>query len=338
MTTFEKLLMTVSAFAITAIMVLPLRSAERKNATGSRPQRMHLPVAQYSELEGASQMPMPRVIKIVPQFWADPRLRKLEKKSASYYEAAGKASAWFSMAASYFAVDQPVPDEVFETLGIPELEECGFAVRVVGGYRAKGDHEHFAWIKSQQEKAKKGGQARWKDNAPSMPQACPGLAQASLPMLNDAHELRTKNEEQENTPQLASGVTPPCSFENKKNAPYQKFTEEDLALANDWIEFAKEQKSTARTNNPEKWADVIRKMREIDHVPPEELRRMLMFVRNDDFWMKNAISVEGLRNRGNGGLLKHENIRNEMNRKKTSFKNEPPAPVVPVYGSAEEVP
>ena len=336
LTTFEKLLMTVFAFAITAIMVLPLRSAERKNATGSRPQRMHLPVAQYSELEGASQMPMPRILKVMPSFWGDPRLDILADLVGSKDKAIARSLKWFSMACDHFVADEIVSDDKFNLIGCPELETVGFAIRIPGGYRAAGDHEHFSWIKSQSMKGKAGMAKRWAKHNPAIAQLS-AVNENNNPAITKNEERRTKNEE--NTPQLASGVTPPCSFENKKNAPYQKFTEDDLALANDWISFAKEQKSTARTNNPAKWADVIRKMREIDHVPPEELPRMLMFVRNDEFWSKNAVSVEGLRARGTGGLMKHENIRNAMNfRKRTGYKPEPPAPVVPVYNSAEEVP
>ncbi len=135
---------------------------------------------------------MPRVFKFMPQVFSDPRTFNLARRSSSYEEALGKIARWLSMAASYYAVDSLVPYDAFSSLGMPELEECGFAVRTPEGVRARGDHEHFAWMKSQSDKGKLGAQKRWEKHSPAIARPSklvnlnsPAMAQASLAMPSD---------------------------------------------------------------------------------------------------------------------------------------------------------
>lgn len=113
---------------------------------------------------------MPRMFKFMPQVFSDPRTFNLAKVSRSYEEALGKVARWLSLAAAYYAVDSLVPYTVFDSLAMPELEDCGFAERTSEGVRARGDHEHFAWMKAQRDKGKLGADKRWKNHSPAIAQ------------------------------------------------------------------------------------------------------------------------------------------------------------------------
>lgn len=95
-----------------------------------------------------------------------------------------------------------------------------------------------------------------------------------------------------------------------------KFSPDDMAIAKEWLEFAcSVSPRLKKTLHAEKCAVEFRKIREIDKVPVEDIRKMLLFVRNSDFWKQNAASPMRLRQPSKkNDLMKHENIRADMNR------------------------
>lgn len=160
-------------------------------------------------------MPMPRILKIMPQFWVDCRLRNLATALGSYDVAVGKAVQWLSMACDHYAAEEIVPEKKFKYLDCPELETVGLAVRIPGGFRAAGDHEHFSWLLQKQNSGRSGGLAkaenlRKRNHEPSYAtadsscvtdSASYAIAKASL-----NEERRTKNIINPPTPQ--GGLTP----------------------------------------------------------------------------------------------------------------------------------
>ncbi len=117
------------------------------------------------------------------------------------------------------------------------------------------------------------------------------------------YEENEENEEK-STPQLE---TPPSG-----GAPIPSGLEViDLELAHAWGEFAQSQSRSTKPS-PKKWSNTVRLLREKDGLSHEELWSMLEFVKNDEFWRPNAISIEGLRTKSKNGLKKFENILTAM--------------------------
>lgn len=150
-------------------------------------------------------------VKVRPDIWTDPRTRYLEKTLGSRYEAIGRLVEFWGEAQSYWANDERMPKKIFELIDGRIFIEAGFAEEVSDGIRAKGDHEHFAWLKSQRERSAKGHEKRYgnkKNSAPSMPQACPKHAPA---MPQTAHELEQEleleQEQNKNTSLTGSAKT-----------------------------------------------------------------------------------------------------------------------------------
>lgn len=104
---------------------------------------------------------------------------------------------------------------------------------------------------------------------------------------------------------------PPPKRKSPKEPKPPAYTATDMEIAERWRAWALEQMPSLRANLAN-WADTVRKLREIDKVSSDELERIFQFVRTDDFWRKNAISLDGLRNPGRGGLRKFETIRLQM--------------------------
>jgi hypothetical protein len=94
--------------------------------------------------------------------------------------------------------------------------------------------------------------------------------------------------------------------EKKKETTPNVFDEGDEALAREWLAFASQLSPTVRYSP--KWPNAVRQLRELDGFSLEDLRAALAFVRTDEFWRPNALSLPGLRSRSKNGLLKIENI------------------------------
>lgn len=94
--------------------------------------------------------------------------------------------------------------------------------------------------------------------------------------------------------------------EEEKNSTRVPPGPEDIALAEEWFAFAKENSKTVRYT--EGWPRAVQQLRELDKIPREDLRLALAFVQVDPFWRPNALSLPGLRQRSKNGLKKIENI------------------------------
>jgi predicted transcriptional regulator len=79
------------------------------------------------------------------------------------------------------------------------------------------------------------------------------------------------------------------------NTSENKFTDEDMRLA-EWI-FDGVKRVAPKTKKPnfKKWADVIRLMRERDDLTHREIAEMFSFANNDNFWSPNILSPGKLR-------------------------------------------
>ena len=106
-------------------------------------------------------------------------------------------------------------------------------------------------------------------------------------------------------------VTDETNVTNETDDPLNSDLAADLALASQWLTYAREVTPSIRVNL-QNWAGAVRLLRERDGVSRLSLAEMLEFVRGDDFWRDKALSLEGLRKPGRNGLRKFENIRNRM--------------------------
>lgn len=201
-----------------------------------------------------------------------------------------------------------------------------------GVYEINGNDKQIEGLVAASQRAKKGGEAlqkKWRERKEKSnddakkedakpvsgePQACPEQAAEGAPSNHNSIQFNAIqfNAEIENTPTSSDPPPPSTSGAPLPQPKKFKFTEHDMAIAAAWASWSKTVSKTVRPKL-EKWADVFRKMREIDGVPAEDFALMLDFVRTDSFWGPNAVSVECLRSRSDkNGLLKHENLRSAM--------------------------
>jgi hypothetical protein len=124
---------------------------------------------------------------------------KLVRKSYNHREAVGKLVEFWQMAQGYWAVGEGIPADKFQLLDVPEMIECGFAeIMPEGCVRAKGDCEHFRWLKNQREKSIKGANARWKKNASGIPQESHRHQKSAKSDAKHAQELEQELEQERN--------------------------------------------------------------------------------------------------------------------------------------------
>jgi hypothetical protein len=145
------------------------------------------------------------------------------------------------------------------------------------------------------------------------PSEQPSEQQASSRRAAGEHrmEKREKGEKVEKREPPASPPAPPDPL--------------DLALVNNWAEYARAESATARPD-VEAWCDAVRLLRR-DGFTHEELAAMLAFARADDeFWRGKATSLVALRSRSKNGLLKAENLRNAMRAAQRLQRGAPAAP------------
>jgi hypothetical protein len=95
----------------------------------------------------------------------------------------------------------------------------------------------------------------------------------------------------------------------------------DYELADLWSEHAIGVTPSLKVDR-EKWAETSRRLREIDGLSEADLRGLLAFIRDDDFWRLNAISLAGLRKQGGNGCRKFENIRAAIKRAQPPSREE----------------
>lgn len=89
-----------------------------------------------------------------------------------------------------------------------------------------------------------------------------------------------------------------------------KYTKKDKKIAK--LHYKEVLAANPRTTikfDKDKWADAVRKLREIDKYTSGEIHAALEFARQDNFWEKNSQSIPALRNRSSrNNKLKFENL------------------------------
>lgn len=91
-----------------------------------------------------------------------------------------------------------------------------------------------------------------------------------------------------------------------------KYTQEDLKLAELLYNLIKE-KNPAWYVKPDwdKWAEDIRRLREIDKRTPEQIEFMIRWCQQDEFWCKNILSPSKLRKQFNNLVVKVKSQRKD---------------------------
>lgn len=141
-------------------------------------------------------MAMNWTVKVRPGIWTDPRFRLLERRSTDRWQAIGKLVEFWQLAQGYWAVGENIPETSFKFLDMPEIVECGFAVQSDdGSYRARGDEEHFQWLKAQRERSEKGVLARRAKKNPKSTPSQPQVNRTVTHELEQEQELELRKEE-----------------------------------------------------------------------------------------------------------------------------------------------
>lgn len=86
--------------------------------------------------------------------------------------------------------------------------------------------------------------------------------------------------------------------EKKKNVGEKsppRFSDDDMAIAKEIFSGVCELNPKHKPPNMEKWADIVRLMRERDGRTHAEIRALWAWVHRDGFWMKNILSPDKLR-------------------------------------------
>lgn len=162
-------------------------------------------------------MPMKYSVKVRPGIWSEVRFRKLEAILGCRYKAAGRLIEFWQEAASYWVDGRLIPKDIFKMMDAQFLIESGFAEEVDGGIRAKGDEDHFSWLKSQREKGVKSAEVRKAKFGSAQPNKSrtevePKSNHGSATTRTESNpELRTKNLELEKNTSL-TGSEKSCDF------------------------------------------------------------------------------------------------------------------------------
>lgn len=84
-------------------------------------------------------------------------LSRIQKMAVAY----GLLVQFFRIAAAAFYEDQTIPETDLAKKGLTIMIQSGFArLQPDGGYQVKQPEKHFGWLKTNRERASKGGQAR----------------------------------------------------------------------------------------------------------------------------------------------------------------------------------
>lgn len=88
-----------------------------------------------------------------------------------------------------------------------------------------------------------------------------------------------------------------AALPEKKKKGKREFTRDDVEykLASRLFFWILQNNPKAKKPNPQKWADVVRLMIERDEREPEDIKNVIDWAQNNDFWMSNILSTEKLR-------------------------------------------
>lgn len=112
----------------------------------------------------------------------------------------------------------------------------------------------------------------------------------------------------------------PLSKKAKKKS--YKFEQSHLSLALEWKAFTTEQMPHLEARvNIEAWADALRRIQASIKCTEELLKNVFDFVKQDEFWRKNALSPERLLDKSRNGLRKIDNVLNGMRNSPQAKRN-----------------
>jgi Holliday junction resolvase len=124
-------------------------------------------------------------------------------------------------------------------------------------------------------------------------QKCDKFVIVKIPKLLELRDNHTKNLQ----------VTKPATckqeveVEVEEEVEKHKYTEEDLRLAKWMFSLIQQLDPKAKKPNFDKWADVVRLMRERDELNHREIAEVFKWANNDSFWKSNILSPSKLRDK-----------------------------------------
>ena len=135
------------------------------------------------------------------------------------------------------------------------------------------------------------------------------------------------NKQDANNPPLNKKLRIKEPKNNKINSTSQiaSLTPSERGVLDEWVSFSSEASKTKITPDQEKYAEAILKLKRLCGVDGVRLGEVLGFVRSDDFWRPNAISLPGLLTKSKTtGLRKIENILQAMDKKSKDVDRDNP--------------
>lgn len=275
-------------------------------------------------------------INVEDDYWSDPRREILARLVGDQERADGRMLRAWRVAQGFWKKDELIPPRMWDTGGFDGILEADLAEKRDGGIYVRGAEGHFGWLESRaragQKGGKRSGETRKKKAAAKEPnEANPKQIEANASSLGSKPEANTKPLPLP-LPLLSS---PPAS--NEAGVPPPSF---DESLAARWAEWARSRSTTVKPVLA-KWADELRKVRELDRISEADLEMAFAHAQADErFWATNAVSVMGLRERGKNGLLKIENLVNAARSSKRTTNGSAPVKSghkQPIVESREEL-
>lgn len=104
-----------------------------------------------------------------------------------------------------------------------------------------------------------------------------------------------------------------------KNTISLKFETCDMESAQYFFSLIKTNNPGAKEPNLEKWADDIRKIREIDNKPTKHINALMKWAQEDSFWSGNILSPDKLRKKWDQLVIKAKKEREEKEKKLVNF-------------------
>lgn len=105
---------------------------------------------------------------------------------------------------------------------------------------------------------------------------------------------------------------------NKKLKSTPKISDDENTLASEWLSWSLTVTPSIKASAHD-FAVSISEFCRIEKISANDLRQIFEFIRKNEFWAKNAVSPAGLRTRSKNGLLKYQNILNDMKGKESQW-------------------
>ena len=182
--------------------------------------------------------------------------------------------------------DELEPWYIADQLQMPESEAVtGVTAAVTAGLLAEEDHSYVitswkeGWGKDNANGAER--TAKWRENKKVEKSDKPGDARDVTGCHGDSGDTEEKRREEKNVPcQGDVALTTALILRIIKNSPGCRLTKLS---------------GPEKTKKLHKWADHIRLMREVDGHSEAEIKSVIDWCQSDQFWRKNILSTEKLR-------------------------------------------